>query len=411
MRGVMGLMGLMGRIGRMGRMGRMGLIGLIGPMGLIGRIGLMGLMGLIGPIGLMGCSSGSDDVEWAAAQQQTTTTGGGDEGTAISFYGGLTENEGVTRAAEGTTRATAGVTRAALKDKATTFRVWAYKNTKAGGDNYTQYQTVMPGYVVNWDGLSEASTKTNTSGWEYVNQQTTGPEQTIKYWDWDANAYRFFGVTGLEGTQWSFVLNETNGVLTMTVDATNEDTAPFYTKLWFSTGHLHDYNDKQFGQPVKLEFQQPIARVRFIFVSADPAVDLADLNLEDPIFKPATKKIAVKGTVTVTYPITGTEKTESWESTRGTQTGAEIDNFNTPEKWYAVLPIREQENYRLTVTVNGDVNRGCRVPAQFMTWLPNRQYTYIFKVDEEGGVDFGEVTSVYTDWEYGAEGDLILYNW
>jgi hypothetical protein len=162
---------------------------------------------------------------------------------------------------------------------------------------------------------------------------------------------------------------------------------------------------------VKLEFQQPIARVRFIFVSADPAVDLADLNLEDPIFKPATKKIAVKGTVTVTYPITGTEKTESWESTRGTQTGAEIDKFDTPEKWYAVLPIRGQQNYRLTVTVNGDVNRGCRVPAQFMTWLPNRQYTYIFKVDEEGGVDFGEVTSVYTDWEYGAEGDLILYNW
>ena len=396
MRGVMGLIGLIGRIGLMGRMG---------------RIGLMGLMGLIGPIGLMGCSSGSDDVEWAAAQQQTTPTGGGDEGTAISFYGGLTENEGVTRAAEGTTRATAGVTRAALKDKATTFRVWAYKNTKAGGDNYTEYQTVMPGYVVNWDDQSEASTKTNTSGWEYVNQQTTGPEQTIKYWDWDANAYRFFGVTGLEGTQWSFVLNETNGVLTMTVDATNEDTAPFYTKLWFSTGHLHDYNDKQFGQPVKLEFQQPIARVRFIFVSADPAVDLADLNLEDPIFKPENRKIAVKGTVTVTYPITGTEKTESWESTRGTQTGAEIDNFNTPEKWYAVLPIREQDNYRLTVTVNGDVNRGCRVPAQFMTWLPNRQYTYIFKVDEEGGVDFGEVTSVYTDWEYGAEGDLILYNW
>ena len=391
MRGVMGLIGPMGRIGRMGRIGLMGLIGLIGPIG------------PIGPIGLMSCSSGSDDVEWAATQQQTTPTGGGDEGTAISFYGGLTENEGVTRAA--------------LKDKATTFRVWGYKNTKAGGDNYTQYQTVMPGYVVNWDGMSEASTKTNTSGWEYVNQQTTGPEQTIKYWDWDANAYRFFGVTGLEGTQWSFVLNNetngTNGVLTMTVDATDEDTAPFYTKLWFSTGHLANYPDKQFGQPVKLEFQQPIARVRFIFVSADPAVDLADLNLEDPIFKPepATKKIAVKGTVTVTYPITGTEKTESWESTRGTQTGAEIDNFNTPEKWYAVLPIREQENYRLTVTVNGDVNRGCRVPAQFMTWLPNRQYTYIFKVDEEGGVDFGEVTSVYTDWEYGAEGDLILYNW
>ena len=391
MRGVMGVIGLMGLIGPMGR---------IGLMGLMGRIGLMGLMGLIGPIGLMSCSSGSDDVEWAAAQQQTTPTGG-DEGTAISFYGGLTENEGVTRAA--------------LKDKATTFRVWAYKNTKAGGDNYTEYQTVMPGYVVNWDGLSEASTKTNTSGWEYVNQQTTGPEQTIKYWDWDANAYRFFGVTGSEGIKWSYdetnETDRTNGVLTMTVDATDEDTAPFYTKLWFSTGHPVDYRDKQFGQPVKLEFQQPIARVRFIFVSADPAVDLADLNLEDPVFKPATQKIAVKGTVTVTYPITGTEKTESWESTRGTQTGAEIDKFDTPEKWYAVLPIRGQENYRLTVTVNGDVNRGCRVPAQFMTWLPNRQYTYIFKVDEEGGVDFGEVTSVYTDWEYGAEGDLILYNW
>ena len=346
----------------------------------------------------MSCSSGSDDVEWAAAQQQTTPTGGTEE-TAISFNGNLTENEGVTRAA--------------LKDKATTFKVWAFKNTKVADNNYTEYQTVMPGYVVNWDGQAEASTETNTSGWEYVNQQTEGPEQTVKYWDWDARAYRFFGVTG-QGTKWSYATDgadATNGRLTLTVDANDEENTPLYTKLWFSTGHLANYPDKQFGKPVKLEFQPPIARVRFIFVPADPTVELEDLNLEDPTFKPATQQIAVKGTVTVTYPIKGTETTETWESTPGNAAGDNIAAFTIAENWYTVLPVREQQNYRLTVTVNGDANRGCRVPAQYMTWLPNRQYTYIFKVDEEGGVDFGEVTSAYTDWQHDAEGEQIVYNW
>ena len=76
------------------------------------------------------------------------------------------------------------------------FMVWGYKNTSYSEPNYGGLQAVMPGYYVNWEANSANTTSSNTNDWEYVSQQPSGqPEQTIKYWDWSAKAYRFFGLT------------------------------------------------------------------------------------------------------------------------------------------------------------------------------------------------------------------------
>ena len=49
------------------------------------------------------------------------------------------------------------------------------------------------------------------------------------------------------------------------------------------------------------------------------------------------------------------------------------------ETIYTVFPAPEgQSDYKMTVSVDGEPKTAI-VPAQFMTWLPGYQYTYIFK--------------------------------
>ena len=140
-------------------------------MKLIGFIGLMGW--------LMGCSS--DSKEQYPTEPMSSTP--------ITFSANQGEEQTVTRA--GTSLHDKGVS---------TFKVWGYKNmsyNNDGTESYGDLQTVFPGYTVNWTSNSSGSTTTNSNGWDYVNLiSSTGDEQSIKYWDWNAEAYRFFGVTG-----------------------------------------------------------------------------------------------------------------------------------------------------------------------------------------------------------------------
>ena len=129
----------------------------------------------------MACS-GSDSMEPTPTEKQT----------AISFSGTLPEENTVTRAATGLEEVLTG-------DK--TFQVWGYKNDAYDDatTSYTSYQAVMPNFTVNWGANTAYTTTSNTDDWEYVGQGDTPDEQTIKYWDFDAKAYRFFGVTNWGG--------------------------------------------------------------------------------------------------------------------------------------------------------------------------------------------------------------------
>ena len=432
---------------------RIGLMRLMRPMG---PIGLMGLISLIGLMGLMGCSGGGgDDAPGLPPTPPPTPTV---TETAISFSGAESQEEAVSNGANraygtyGANRRAAGTP---LSEKATTFHVWGYKNMdyNDGTGAYGSTQNVFPGYQVNWSANSAATTTTNSKGWEYVGIA----DQTIKYWDWGAAAYRYFAVTGWSGAEpptppatyeankayGTDKTNETNEYeISMLVDASpvmddegkyKKDAtdaklalAPYFSRLWFSTGDPVAYPDKQFGKPVTLEFLKPYARVRFLFKYSTPR---QGFKLGVPSFKPTdgSKKIARKGTVTVHYPTEGPEIKE-WYSvepnsdsdpavnkalaafTEDFDPDDDTKNYTTCENgWYWVLPNNTQDSYTLTVNVNNS-DRSVTVPKQYMQWLPGYSYTYIFKVTEEGGVEIGWVEYAMMPWT-DMEVSKSVYNW
>ena len=382
-------------------------------MGLMGLIGLMGLMGL----GLMGCSSGGgeDAAPFEEAEEPVKT---------IAFSSGLAGQGSVTRAS------------GLEEDDVTSFTVWSFKNMSYDAGSYDGLQTVMNKYIVNWVENTAATTTSNTHDWEYVGQGAGG-YQTIKFWDFSSKAYRFFAVTGDEGSD--YVVNESHEPASVTLsfiglDASDDShiaAAPYYSKLWFSTGDPSVYPDKQFGQPVQLEFVKPFTRVRFMFTFAD-GFSFGRKELTGISFKPTdNSEIYTKGGVEITYPLTGTATKESWTSTpTDAETPLEaftIDYYqadenyvpaseaadvydNTPEKWYTVFPRVSQGSYTLSVVVVANPAKKAVVPAEYMTWLPGYDYTYRFKITESGGVVFEVMQVGISDWKE-TKIEHPFYNW
>jgi hypothetical protein len=388
----------------------LGLMGLMRPMRLMGPLGLLGLMDL------MGCSGDSGGAGSAEPEEPPVETG-----TAISFSALESAEEEISRG----TRASVP-----LSATATSFTVWGFKNMSYSGETgaYDGTQTVFQGYTVAWQDNSAATTTTNSSGWEYL--LTSKPSQTIKFWDWSARAYRFFALTGEAGAYKTYGATGaygTNGAYetheySFEADAKSTATAPYFSRLWFSTGDPVAYPDKQFGKPVTLEFLKPFARVRFLFKYVFPR---EGIKLKVIGFKPSdgSTAITLKGTVTVSYPTTGTATTESYAMTPGDDASAQLEAFtedydpeddskpytDTDNGWYMVLTNPAQGSYTLTVLVNSE-KKTAAVPAEYMQWLPGYSYTYIFKITDEGGVEIGWVESAVTPWAE-MEVDRTVYNW
>ena len=416
----MRLMGLMGLIGPMRPMG---------PMGPMGPMRLMRLMGLIGLMGLAGCSGDTvvpQEPETVPEQEPVPVE------TAIAFSPNLPDEQPVTRS--GVPLSETGVN---------SFMVWGYKNMSLDAGNYGGLQDVFvfpssgTGFEVRWQAGSAATTTTNTKGWEYI--LADKPEQTIKYWDWSAMAYRFFAVTGWGGTlpadPSDYEANKAYGTngdnayrITMLADASDADVmddSPYFSRLWFSDGNIVTYPDKQFGQPVTLEFVKPYTRVRFMFMYVFPRVAY---NITTRSFKPTDgTSIIRKGTVTVTYPKSGTQTHEQYVVVGNADSDPAVSKAlaaftedydpedeskvytESHEGWYTVLPNTSQGSYTLTANINGS-DRTVVVPAEFMQWKPGYQYTYVFKITEEGGVEIGWVEYAVRAWT-DMQAEWEVYNW
>ena len=400
-------------------------------LGLMSTMRLMGLRALIGLIvlmGLMSCSSSDDAVDNNPPAPVLTEV-------PISLSGSESQEDAVTRAA-GKPLHNVGQTQ---------FKVWGYKDMSFAADVYGDMQTVFPGYEVDWQTGSAATTTTNSNGWEYI--LTTQPDQTIKYWDFSALAYRFFGVTGTPsgaegtyggvGTYWTSGSYQTYE-LTLSADASgankeaiaaNIAATPYFSRLWFSTGDPVAYPNKKFGKPVTLEFLKPLTRVRYIFKYAYPR---EGIKLTEASFKPTADvaaaeeekvKIARKGIVTVHYPKDGTETKEWYTIVKDGSDAKELEALTedydpeddgktyteTDKGWYTLLPNISQGSYTLSVSVNGE-DKTAVVPQQYMQWLPGYSYTYIFKITDEGGVEIGWVEYAVTPWTE-LEADRTVYNW
>ncbi len=331
------------------------------------------------------------------------------------------------------------ITRAGLQDNdVTSFKVYGFKNMSYDdlNDSYGDPQIVFPGYTVNWVANSAYTTASNTHEWEYVNQQAHDQEeQTIKYWDWSSSAYRFFGVAGATRTNEVTGTEVTNGSIkyykvTYQADAKKEDETPYYSHLWFSTGNPDVYPQRQFGQPVQLEFIKPLSKVRFMFIFEDPSL-ASTTELTNKSFRPTSNStIKTKGDVTVTYPLTGTSLTETFAASGEPEgltefkldyytsvtkdNGVVIDPYlgadeTNVNKVYTVLPVTNQGTYTLYVYVNGEPKTTI-VPAEYMDWKPGYQYTYVFKVHVDGGVSISSVQSAFTQWTI-HESDHTVHNW
>lgn len=387
-------------------------------MKLIGFIGLMGW--------LMGCSS--DSKEQYPTEPMSSTP--------ITFSANQGEEQTVTRA--GTSLHDKGVS---------TFKVWGYKNMSYidGTESYGDLQTVFPGYTVNWTSNSSGSTTTNSNGWDYVNLiSSTGDEQSIKYWDWNAEAYRFFGVTGnLSGTRKSYEANGDHEAyeayeIEMSADGSTDATVaatPYFSHLWFSTGNTSTYPGKAFGQPVQLEYLKPFAKVRFMFIFENPN-DAKETTLTEKSFRPTNGDIIqTSAQITVSYPLSGTATQETYAissvpggieefgqdyyETVTKETINGVEHVTSPyydalesecNKEYVVLPATNQGTYALTVSVNGEPKTTV-VPAEFMDWKIGYLYTYIFKVHVDYSVSIDVVQSAFTTWSTDFETDHTVYNW
>jgi hypothetical protein len=303
-----------------------------------------------------------------------------------------------------------------LESYTSSFRVWGFKSMSYDNTNgYGSTQTVMDQYHVQWVTNTANTSTTNTNDWDYI--LTTYPDQTPKYWDFEAKAYRFFGSAEMSATLGTWTRTTEEGIdvykYECNIDATNAADAPFYTHLWFSTGVATDYPTRQFGQPVTLEFIRPFAEVQFKFTA--PGV-VPEPMLEQPDFRPldSEKRIALMGKVTITYPISGIKVQDTWNSTP--EYSKYLTSFTKPSTatpyWYTVFPITSQGAYKLTVTVNG-VEKDCTVPAQYMNWSPGYRYTYIFKVNDEGGVELQTVNIAVKNWQTDDDttAQYNLYNW
>ena len=407
---------------------------------IISQIGILCLVSMITLLTLVSCGGGGSDDLGAAPEMAAPQ----EELVPITFNGYQGNETAETRANSGTPLYASGVTR---------FHVWGYKNMSYSDGSYGETQTVFPRYQVDWRANSAATSATNTNNWEYV-----GGDQTIKFWDWSANAYRFFAATKFDknaavpATVTDYAANKSYGAdkttsyeVSMLVDASPEldggkyakaatdaklAEAPYFSRLWFSTGDPTDYPDKQFGRPVTLEFIKPFARVRFIYNYVYPREGVI---LSNQKFRPSVDveaeegdkvKIPRRGVVTVSYPLSGAETKESYSMTPHPSDAKLLDAFTEdydPEVdtkvyttcdggWYTVLPNTSQGSYTLTVNIKGLGERKAVVPATYMQWKAGYSYTYIFKITEEGGVAIGWVDYAVVPWV-----EMIIstsvYNW
>lgn len=311
-----------------------------------------------------------------------------------------------------TSRATSG-----LETLFNTFRVWGYKTTATDAAGPSSPQLVMDGYKVEYSAASSGSTTTNTTGWEYVgiNNPNLSSAQSIKFWDYSATSYRFFGYSPFEAKATTTATGTAGESKSISFPFAYSDQAtaksiPYISELW--------YNNSSYGNCVTLTFAPIIAKVRFKFTypKNTKSIDISDIKFCDSRFiaDPTTATTPLRGNIIATYPITGTPSsltpTFSWsapstsEGSTEASTGQlilttpyeeesdDIHILNDPKlygKWYYVPPMSTipftQGPYTISATIDGNPI-STTVPEEFMQWKAGYQYTYIFKITEAGTI-------------------------
>ena len=310
------------------------------------------------------------------------------------------------------------------------FVVYGYK--QVGGAT----QLVIDGYTVQYLSGSANTSADNTHDYFYV-----GGEQTLKYWDFAASEYHFWGM-----------YEKTTGLATFS--GSNNETLTIHG-VQLKTGEPDPADDVLFSavnvrQPVspdvvRLLFKRPYAKLRVLFYTSETIEDDSD-NIEltklsfapDPsATTPLVNQVYGKGDVEVTYPLpndncSGDAKESivvqnlsspsdylSFKDVTLTQTAGISSNTAVTAKvddsegeYYYPLPMGElNPAFTMKVCINGDDElKTAVVPAVYMRWQANYLYTYIFKITEAGKkIEFYDVK--IDPWKYGGSQEEEWRNW
>lgn len=315
---------------------------------------------------------------------------------AIAFGSSIAEQE------QQTTRAVG------LQTLHSAFHVWSYKALSGG------MQSVIADYTVGYTVGSAGTTETNTADWDYVGVL---PGQEVKYWDYAATSYRFWGYAG-DG------VNVSADGTTLTFPGLALSTTEPTTALYSS---LKEVEKSGYGQTVQLEFRRPYAKIRVAFYCAEPLDVDDEVTITGITFAPTEGSIPRQGSMEILYPLTGPS---TWSVTPGALTqddlsyldvtltstiGTSSDHAltakpNAEAEFYYVLPTSSgNPSFQLKADVNEEPKTAV-VPANFMQWKPNFFYTYIFKITEAGRkLEFFDVR--VTPWLYGGSLEDEWRNW
>ena len=304
------------------------------------------------------------------------------------------------------------------------FYVWGYKTTGYTAPNYTGRQTIMDKYKVQWTTNTAGSTTSNTADWEYVGITDHGQTQNIKYWDINASSYRFFGIAPCSATVISSSYNHTDPQqateydITFEADASHPDDAPYISKLWITNNNPADFPTRRYKDVVTMEFMKPVTKVRIQLVNElgeliiDPSAQQAISSL---LFAPANGgDVISSGKLKVSYPLQGaitfTQYLPTLTIVGDTGGTLKMNRYKADyADWYYVLPHIEQDAFQLSLTVNGK-SRMATVPAKLMSWNPNMEYTYRFKLTASD-VQFIDIVQIgITEWRT-QDVEYDIYNW
>lgn len=291
------------------------------------------------------------------------------------------------------------------------FVVYGYKTI-----NGTTTQQVFKGYDVKYTANSAGTSEDNTHNYSYVDVSS---QQTIKYWDFAASEYNFWGATGGTFTD----QGDTLTINDLAIAKTEPDLAS--TVLFSALYHRSPVST----DVVQLQFKRPYAEVRVLFyTNVTLAFNTVDnIQINGIKFGPESpKQIITGGSLKVSYPKTGvgpetyaTTSTASADNLsfgnvqldhdHGTASNNAVIAVPTGGKeFYYVIPYVYSVPFTLSATIDGE-NRTAVVPANFMQWKPNFVYTYIFKIS---GGKYMEFYDVQIDpWKYGGGQEDEWKNW
>lgn len=301
------------------------------------------------------------------------------------------------------------------------FTVYGYKTV----NNIPQL--VFDRYSVKYTGSANTS-EDNTHSYSYVQGG-----QTIKYWDFGASEYHFWGATKVPKDPKDFSdLSFSDNGDTLTIAglklSTSEPTGvPLYTQLYHRAPVSREV--------VQLMFKRPYAQLRVQFYTTDviPEGEVNNIPITKISFRPdpsavspLVNKIYAQGGLQISYPFPSSscpgeaqESVEVIDLTNGSDSLSFADIALTHTQGissntavtappagggtcYYLLPMGTMNPaFFIRARIDDDDElKEAYVPAAFMQWKPNTCYTYIFKITEAGKrITLDDV--LIDPWKYG----------